>query len=435
MYHLIMIRCFLLILVAWVALRGSLLFFAWNGNPDPQARLRVLQFFTAEDLEAGREYARHGFWAKATSSFVQAAVLLTLIFTGWAAFGFDRLQAMTNGRFWTPTCLALLALFFLLQACSAPFDYVLGFLREKQMGFSNLTAVQWWLLYAKQVLVSWALEMAGILLVLWTVRTFDRSWPLLIPVVTTGFGIAVTVLFPLVITPLFYHQRPLADGPLKQEILKIALQAKVAVAGIYEIDESRYSNHTNAYFTGLLSQKRIVLYDTLVKNHTVEEAALIFAHEAGHWKHDHVLKGMALGFFGALLACTLLRIGYPFLQENQCFHLRELASPVNLPFFLLVMLMGELFLAPVGSQISRYFEGQADQASLELTGLKQTFIDAEVRLARDNRSELLPHPFRVFWLYSHPPAIERIQRALDFQPSAVDSAAAPSVPAAPRRAP
>jgi STE24 endopeptidase len=431
-YYLVMARFFLLILVAWVALRSVLLFFAWNGNPNPQARARVLRFFTEEDLKQGREYARNGFWAKATSPLVKAAVLLTLVFTGWAASGFDRLQAMTNGVFWTATCVALTALFLLLQAFSAPFDYFLGFLGEKRMGFSNLTAGQWWLLYAKQVLVSRILEMLGILLVLWTVRTFDRSWPLLIPVVTTGFGIAVTLLFPLVITPLFYHQEPLAEGPLKQEILKLAVQAKVPVAGIYVIDESRYSNHTNAYFTGLFSRKRIVLYDTLVKSHTVDEAALIFAHEVGHWKHDHVLKGMALGFFGVLLGCALLRTAYPLLQANPWFHLRELASPVNLPFFLLVMMMGQLFFAPVGAQISRYFEGQADQASLDLTGLKQTFIDAEVRVTRDNRCDLLPHPFRVFWLYSHPPAIERIQRALDFQPSAVDSAPAPSLPAPPR---
>ncbi|MCY2993830.1 MAG: M48 family metallopeptidase [Planctomycetota bacterium] len=429
MYDSVMVRFFWLILITWVVLRSTLLSLAWNGNPDPQARADVLRFFTEEDLQQGREYVRHGFWAKATSPFVQAAMLLTLMFTGWAAAGFDRLQAMTNGGFWTATCLALPALFFLLQLGSAPFDYCLGFLGEKQMGFSNLTAAQWWLLYAQRTLVSWGLEMAGILLVLWTVRTFDRSWPLLIPVVTTGFGIVVTLLFPLLITPLFYQQKPLAEGPLKQSILQIAAQAKVPVAGIYEIDESRYSKHTNAYFTGLFSQQRIVLYDTLINSHTVDEAALIFAHEVGHWKHDHVLIGMVLGCFGVWLGCILLWIGYPLLQVVQEFHLRELAHPANLPFFLLAMLLGQLFFAPVEAQLSQYFERQADQASLELTGLKQTFIDAEVRLARDNRSELLPHPWRVFWLHSHPPAIERIRRGLDFKPRAVDSTPAPSVPA------
>ncbi|MHB8974487.1 MAG: M48 family metalloprotease, partial [Pirellulaceae bacterium] len=246
-----MLRFFLLILITWVVLRGTLLSLAWHGNPDPQARTRVLQFFTEEDLQKCREYAHNGFWAKATSPFVQAAILLTLIFTGWAASGFDRLQTMTNGGYWTATWVTLAALLFLLQLSSAPFDYFLDFVGEKQMGFANLTAAQWWLLYAKRVLVSRGLETAGILLVLWTVRTFDRSWPLLIPVVTTGFGITVVLLFPLLITPLFYQQKPLADGPLKQEILKIAAQAKVPVAGIYEIDESRYSSHTNAYFTGL----------------------------------------------------------------------------------------------------------------------------------------------------------------------------------------
>lgn len=427
-----MVRCFLLIVVAWVVLRGTLLSLAWTGDPNPQTRTRVLRFFTEDDLRKGREYTRQGLWAKTLSPFVRAAILLTLMFTGWAASGFDRLQTMTNGGFWTASCLAVLALLSLLQLVSAPFDYVLGFVGESRMGYSNLTATQWWLLYGKQVLVSRSLEMAGILLIFWALRTFDRAWPLLIPVVTTGFGIAVTLLYPLLITPLFYEQKPLADGPLKQQILKIAAQAKIPVAGIYEIDESRYSNHTNAYFTGMFSRKRIVLYDTLVKSHTVEEASLIFAHEVGHWQHDHVLIGMALGFVGVLAACLLLWFGYPLLLATRPFHLHELANAANLPFFLLVLMMGELFLAPVQAQISQYFECQADQASLELTGLKQTFIDAEVRLARDNRSELLPHPLRVFWLYSHPPAIERIQRGLDFRPSAANPAPGPSVTAPPR---
>ena len=408
-----MVRFFWLVFVVWVLFRITLLSLSWNGNPDPAARDRVLRFFTQDDLQKGRDYTRNGFWAKFTSPFVQAAILLTLIFTGWAASGFGRIQSMTGAGFWTATIIFLPALFFLLQLFSAPFDYFLGFLGEKAMGFSNLTADQWCLLYAKRILVSWVLEIAGILLVLLTLKTFDRSWPLLIPCVTTGFCVVMTLLYPILITPLFYEQKPLAEGPLKQKILEISAQANVPVAGIYEIDESRYSNHTNAYFTGLFSQKRIVLYDTLVKSHTVDESALIFAHEVGHWQHDHVLIGITLGFFGALLGCALLWLGYPYLQAVPEFYLRELAHPANLPFFLLAIMVGNLFFAPVEAQISQYFERQADQASLDLTGLQQTFIDAETRLARDNRSELLPHPFRVFWLYSHPPAIERIQIALD----------------------
>ncbi|HNV68655.1 MAG TPA: M48 family metalloprotease, partial [Candidatus Ozemobacteraceae bacterium] len=183
--------------------------------------------------------------------------------------------------------------------------------------------------------------------------------------------------------------------------------------------------HTNAYFTGLGSKKRIVLYDTLIKSHTVDEAALIFAHEVGHWKHDHMRIGFTLAFLGTLLGCLVAWWGFPWLQQEPALHLREIWHPVNLPFFLVVVTVSTLLFAPFEAQISQHFERQADRASLELTGLKQVFIDAEVRLARDNHAELLPHPLRVFWLYSHPPAIDRIRMAEEYAPTAASSPASP----------
>jgi STE24 endopeptidase len=243
-----------------------------------------------------------------------------------------------------------------------------------------------------------------------------------LPVAMTGFAAALAVLYPLLVTPLFYAQKPLADGPLRQRILAIAGKAGVPVDGVFEIDASRYSRHTNAYFTGLFSHKRVVLYDTLISSHTVEEAALIFAHEVGHWKHDPVLKGLALGLLAGLAAALALWWAFPGLLGVAAFRLQPLWSAANVPFFAVLATVAQLLLMPVEAGVSRHFERQADRASLQLTGLAQTFIDAEVRLVRDNRSDLLPHPLRVFWLASHPPAVERIAMAEAF------AAAAPPVP-------
>ena len=417
------LRLLVILIIAWCLLRAGLLTLAWNGNPDPAAQTRVLQHFTSEDIQKGRDYAHQGFWAKVSFGYVQVALFLLLILTGFSGKMFDRITAWWGGAtpdagvgFWLPSLLFLLAFFFLLQLIALPFQFYLGYWCEKAAGFSTMTVDQWFWTFLKKTAIGMALQIPIILSLIWVLRSFPRFWPFLIPLLTAGFSIVMTLLFPILITPLFYEQKPLAEGPLRTRILEIAATSKVPVEDIYEIDESRYSKHTNAYFTGLFSKKRIVLYDTLVKSHTVEEAALIFAHEVGHWLHDHVRIGLTLAFLGTLGGCLAAWWLFPFLRAEPALYLREIWHPVNLPFAMLLGTLLTLFFAPVEAQISQHFERQADRASLELTGNTKVFIDAEVRLARDNHSELLPHPFRVFWLYSHPPAIDRVQMALDNKP-------------------
>jgi STE24 endopeptidase len=217
----------------------------------------------------------------------------------------------------------------------------------------------------------------------------------------------------VLITPLFYEQKPLEEGALRNKILQIAQKAGMKTDKIFVVNESKYSKHTNAYFTGIGPYRRIVLYDNLINSHTLDEAALIFAHEAGHWKHNHVAKGIASGVFSIFLICLLLKYIFPSLQQVDWFGLKQLASAANLPFFLVAMILFQLFTAPVESQISQFMERQADRAALKLTGLKDVYISAEKKLALDNKTDLLPSSFRVFWLYSHPPTVERIEIALN----------------------
>lgn len=410
-----MTQKFWAVLVIWVLLRSWLLFLGYHGSSAPELRERVLQHFSAEDIQRGRDYSRLGFWPRVVLPYLQMAVLLALVFSGRAGRWYDALAQRFPGEFWRPGGLFLLGFFAVMALLALPFSFYLGFWKEHQAGFSNMTALAWFWRYAKGLLISWPIQIAGTLLVLWVIMKLPRAWPALIPFVTLAMGVLLTLIFPVLITPLFYEQKPIAAGPLKEKILAIADRCGIPVEGIYEIDESRYSKHTNAYFSGLFSKKRIVLYDTLIKSHTPDEAALIFAHEAGHWRHDHVFKGISLGFLGTLATCLVGFFVFPLLKSEPAFHLRELWSPANIAFFTALTMMFSLFVAPVEAQISQYMERQADRASLELTGLTEVYIAAEARLARDNHSELLPHPFRVFWLYSHPPAIDRIAMGMKYQ--------------------
>lgn len=409
-----MMRSFWTLVLVWALVRATLMGLAWYGDPDTVRRNLVLQHFSSEDVTRGREYIRNGFVARFAYGYVQLFVLLLIWRSGVLRLLESRLEAAMPGSFWCAGAVLVLAVFVAERLAMMPFDYYLGHVCEQRMGFSEMTSAQWAWRYAKGSLAGWVIQIVGIMSALAVIKWCGTWWPVLLPVATTGYGVLVTLLMPYLITPLFYEQKPLSEGPLRSRIMEIAGQANVPVDDIYEIDESRYSKHTNAYFTGLFGRKRIVLYDTLIKSHTVDEAALIFAHEAGHWKHDHVRIGLTLAFLGSLAGALLLWWLYPLLLADPGMKLAEIWKPVNLPFFLVATIVIGLLTAPVEAQISQAFERQADWASLELTGLEKVFVDAEARLARDNRSDLLPHPWRVFWLYSHPPAIDRIAMAERF---------------------
>ncbi len=404
-------KLFWLLLLCWFLLRSLLLGCQFMGNTDPDYSNELLKYFTRSDIDAGREYALKGFWFKAVYGASFVFLLVYIVKAGFLAGLWQRISALTGEGLFRADIAFILAFLLLIQVLSFPSALYFGHFRETEAGFANIGVGGWLLKYVKTVVVSVGFETAGILLLLSVMRWFPARWPLVLPLVMGGFAILITVLAPVVITPLFYNQKPLETGQFRERLLDMATRAGMTVEEIYVIDESRYSRHTNAYFTGIGRFRRIVLYDNLIKSHTPDEAALIFAHEAGHWRHNHVAWGLALGALGIFAAGFIYQLLFPVVAQVGWFGLGEIASARNLPFLMVIVTMLQLFTAPFESQISQLMERQADKVALELTGLREVYRDAQIRLARDNRSDLLPHPLRVFWLYSHPPAIDRIKAA------------------------
>lgn len=407
-------KIFWFILVAWFVLRTILLGSQYYGNSDPATRDAVLKYFSQADIAAGKEYAMAGFWFKAIFGVVYLGLLVALLKFGFFSYLYDRITAIVGVGLWRNDVLFIAVFLLLLQLLNFPASFYFGFWREAEAGFANMGALGWLVKFCKSVLVGVSLETPGILLLLAVLRWFPQRWPLIVPVTMGLFGLAITLLMPVIITPLFYEQKPLPAGAFRDKLMFMANESGMEINEIFVIDESRYSKHTNAYFTGVGGFRRIVLYDNLINSHTPDEAALIFAHEAGHWQHNHVAWGLTLGVLGMAVIGGIYYFAFPLLATVPWFGLRELASSANLPFLMILVIVFQLFTAPVESQISQLMERQADEAALKLTGLTDVYVDAQVRLSRDNRSDLLPAPLRVFWLYSHPPAIDRIKMAENF---------------------
>lgn len=301
-------------------------------------------------------------------------------------------------------CYVLIGLFEL------PFDLFQTFRVEKRFSFSTITWSTWAADLVKSVLVSALL--LGILLagIFSLIRLTPDGWWLWAWLFFIVFQLLVSWLYPVVISPLFNKFAPVKDSVLARDIASLADRAGFRVKGIDTMDAIRRSRHSNAYFTGIGKSKRIVLFDTLLKDHDRDEILAILAHELGHWKKGHIVKQM---FLSAGLSLLVLYGAHLALQQDILYQTFGFDSRVIYAgLFILAVFFKPLafFISPLGAIISRHFERQSDDFSSELMGSPEPLIGALKQLATSNLSNLHPHPAYAWFSYSHPPITERIRR-------------------------
>lgn len=298
----------------------------------------------------------------------------------------------------------------LLTAMTAlPFDYYHSFVIEERYGFNTKTFKIW----VADTVKSFALILVfgGILLTLLflLVRHTGDMWWIWAVAVFLGFQLLMTVLYPTVIAPIFNKFTPIEDPELILGIEELAKREGIEIRGIYQMDATKRSRHSNAYFSGLGKSKRIVLFDSLIQSHGVDEIMAVLAHEVGHLKKNHVKKQLALSSAVSVLLFYLASrmISWELMFEAFGFSI----MPAYAGLFL-VGIMWEpvsFFLGPAGMALSRRFEREADLYSLGITKDSGPLVQALKKMARDNLSNLQPHPLYVWLNYSHPPLLERIR--------------------------
>jgi len=405
--HLLLVLAVVLPLL-WSVVEAGL---AARGNRDPGWRERVLRYFTPEDVERGRAYRAAFIPGSALRSAIVTGILALCLFAGGGRWLADRAGALGGGRVIIAAALVTLALGLALRLAQLPIDFYHGYVLEGRFGFRRLDFLPWLWRLAKSHAVATAIEVLLVAALFALLSRLPRSWP----AVATVAGGAATLVFAIawqaIVLPLFYHVSPLPAGPLRDGVSGLAARAGVPVQEIRVIDQSRISAHTNAFFTGIGSRREIYLYDTLSEQHDVPEVLAVVAHEIGHWRHQHVLKGWALAVLGMAIGFALLSwlLAQPAFRAAA--HLGGPADPALVPVLFALFAGVSILIAPVENAVSRRFERESDRASLALTADPATFIRMKVAMARGNRSHLLPHPFLVFWNATHPPVIERIEMA------------------------
>src|SRR6478609_12067831 len=302
----------------------------------------------------------------------------------------------------------LTGLLLLSAVLSIPFQLYSDFRLEARYGFNRQTVGLWWADWLKNTLLSLlfsALLAAGGLRL---VQAAPHTWWLWVSALIGGFSLLLTVLSPYLIEPLFYRMEPLDVAGLREGIRALTERAGVHVGRVLKVDASRRSGHSNAYFTGIGRQKRVVLFDTLLAQMTEPQILAVLAHELGHWKKQHVLTRMIVM---QLLLFVFAYLGFllaPSAALPQLLGLSEASFPARITIVGIAASLLMFPLTPIFSAWSRRDERQADQFAVELHGAPLELAGALAKLGTENLSNLHPHPLYAAFYYSHPPLAERI---------------------------
>jgi STE24 endopeptidase len=361
-------------------------------EPDP---VDVHAYFTADDIAHARRYGRPQLALHAAAGLAQAAVL--------AAFLRRAPQPSGGERPLREAAAASVGLSLAVGLASLPLNAIAR-RRALAVGLATQSWGGWARDLAKGGALGIALNALAAPVAVALMRRFPRGWWLpAAGVAVAGTG-TLTFLSPVLLDPLFNRFTPLPEGQTRADVLELAARAGVTVGEVYEVDASRRTSAANAYVTGLGATKRVVLFDTLLREFTREETRLVVAHELAHVRYRDVPRGLA----HLALSAPAGMYAAAQLTRRLDRSVREPASAATLPA--LVLSLGTVS-AAVGSlacALSRRVERRADAFALMLADAPQPFIGFERRIVRQNLADPDPPRWLVALLGTHPPTVERI---------------------------
>jgi STE24 endopeptidase len=360
-----------------------------------------------EDASKAASYSM----AKMRLGFVEqpAVSALTLAAVGLGLFGIlDGLVGRAfASEYWRGSAFlgAVIAAEALL---GSPFSLYSTFSLERRFGFNRTKPGTWLLDLLKSALLTVALGLPLLWLLYAFVDGAGRLWWLWAAAAFSVLDVLLSMIFPTLIAPLFNKFKSLPEGPLSARIAELTGRLGFRNKGVYVMDGSRRSSHSNAYFAGVGATRRIVLFDTLIENMGEDEILAVLAHEIGHAKLRHVLKrtvaSVALSF-AAFFALELM-MGWEALYA--AFGFAGRSKHALLLILGLVSGPATFFMVPAFSAWSRRHEHAADRFAAREVGPKP-LSSALIRLNSENASNLWPHPLYSAWYYSHPTLVERLE--------------------------
>jgi STE24 endopeptidase len=375
---------------------------------EPEVPPEMARHYDAETYRRSQEYTR----ARTRFGLITASFDLVLLLGFWWLGGFEWLDGLVRTLGYGEVVSGLFyvgALVLGSQLIGLPFDVWSTFVIEERFGFNRTTPRTFVLDRLKGLLL---MALIGGPLLAAIFAFFANAGPLAwlwCWLVVTAVTLVIQFVGPTWIMPLFNKFQPLEEGELSSAILAFARKVGFPLGGVYVIDGSRRSSKANAFFTGFGSTKRIALYDTLIEKQSTPELVAVLAHEVGHYKRGHILKGVLIQIAHLGLLFWLISL---FLDSAPLFEAFGVSQPsvyVGLVLFALLYTPIELVLSLVMHAFSRKHEYEADEYAVRNTGTGEALVEALKKLSVENLSNLSPHPFYVALHHSHPPLLARIR--------------------------
>jgi STE24 endopeptidase len=364
-----------------------------------------------KSIAYNRENARFGF----LTSIISFILIVILIATGF----FGSLDGWVRTFIHYEILISLVffgILFIASDILNTPFSLYDTFVIEEKYGFNKTTPKTYILDKLKGYLL--AIIIGGILItaLLMLIQFMGQPFWIYFWIIIAAFSVFMNIFYTTLIVPLFNKLQPIDNDELKNAILDYSRGVNFPLDNVFMIDGSKRSTKANAYFSGLGKKKKIVLFDTLIDNHSTDELVAVLAHEVGHYKKKHVIMGLISSILqtGVMLFIMSLMIFNPLLSE--AFGGNQLSIHLNLLAFFILFSPISTITGIIMNVISRKNEFAADKYAA-LTFKPEPLQEALKKLSVNNLGNLTPHPWHVFVSYSHPPLLSRLD-ALELHRSA-----------------
>jgi len=367
-----------------------------------------------EGWYAPAEYKKSQEYLKTNTRFgwIVGTLELLIILLFWFGGGFGWLDDRVRDLGWPMVWSGLIYIGILLSIkalLTVPFSVYSTFVIEERFGFNKTS----WGTFLKDRLKSLVLAVVLGAPLLAAVLLFfqyagSHAWWYCWSA-TVGFMLLVQYIAPTWIMPLFNRFDPLAEGELRNAIMAYARRIDFKLDNIFVMDGSKRSSKSNAFFTGFGRHRRIVLFDTLIDKHSVDELLAVLAHEMGHYKEKHILKNLIIGILQAGVMFYVLSFFISYRGLFEAFYVQHVSVYAGLVFFGMLYAPLDGLMGMAVQALSRHHEYAADRFAVKTSGKRGAMIEALKKLSIHNLSNLQPHPFYVFLNYSHPPVLKRIE--------------------------
>lgn len=387
----------------------------WHTSRHAELPLPLRQRFDDTHVSKSRAYALDKICFGVFSQLVQMPFFwLLIVLGGFNSFDYYAIEMAGWDSLWRSVLFCLMiGAYFLIT--SLPLRYYSIFVVEDRHGFNKMTTDVFVADLVKSILLSAAIGTPLLYVVFWFMQNAGASWWLWVWGLITIAQFFFTAVYPTLLAPLFNQFKPLEDGSLKTKIENLAQKSGFAMSGVYTMDGSKRSAHSNAYFAGIGRFRRIVLFDTLIQQMSEDELLSILAHEMGHNIKNHIAKSIVLSIVITGLSLFIMSRLIDWPDFYLAFNILYPSHHTALVIFAICSEIFTVIFTPLINLWSRKNEYEADRFSVQITGNPDAMKQALIKLTRENLSNLNPHPLYSFFHYSHPTPDERL-RAIDSSP-------------------